>query len=293
MPNAGIRIAGRSNFSPNAPVTERDDLSNLGQISDIHVLSKYGLVPPDWRIKRDPLYHVQKYLWSCYENYVDRVPMMDALLIVGDIVEGTVQLRAEPRGHISDDEVDQLDGCEETLLPLCRKAGAVYFVSGTPFHDATGGRIEAVAARLKEKGINVVAWAGRRHAGQVLHLQWNGLMVNASHHNTRGWMWLAGSASRLAVLSAANEAARKTPRADVIIRGDLHTHLILKTLGKWVCYLPGWTMPNPHAIRKMEATRAYLATDIGGACMTYDEKLGIGWVDGLTYPLCESKVTVA
>lgn len=217
---------------------------------------------------------------------------METLLIVGDIVEGTVQLRAEPRGHVSDDEVDQLDACEETLLPLCRKADAVYLLHGTPFHDATGGRMEAIAGRLQKKGINVVQWNGRRHAGQVLNLKWHDLIINASHHNTRGWMWLGGSASRMAVLSAAAEAARKLPHADVIVRGDLHTSIKTETLGKWICYLPGWTMPNPHAIRKMEAIRAYLATDIGGACMTY-ENGAIGWVRGLMYPLCESEVHVA
>lgn len=268
-------------------------MSTLGLISDIHVLSKYGLMPPDWRTKRDPLLPMQQYLWSCYEDYVSRIPRLDTLIVVGDIVEGTVQLRAEPRGSASDDEVDQLDACEETLLPLCRKAGAVYLTAGTPFHDANGGRVEALGTRLREKGVNVVRYAGRRFAGQVLNLQWNNLIINASHHNTRGWMWLGGAASRIAVLSAAAEAVRKVPRADVIVRADLHTSLKMETLGKWVCFLPGWTMPNPHAIRKMEWTRVHLATDIGGAVMTYAEDGTIGWMRGLMYPLCESRIHIA
>lgn len=260
------------------------------------MLSRYGLIPPDWRTKKDVLRPVQEYLWSCYEDFLPRCPPLDALLIVGDVVEGTVQLRAEPRGHVSDDEVDQLDACEETLAPLCKKAKQVYLVAGTPFHDASGGRMEALGKRLKDACPNtdVRRWAGRRYAGQVLNLQWHGLNINASHHNTRGWMWLGGSASRMAVLSAAAEAARKLPHADIIVRGDLHTSLKVETLGKWVCYLPGWTMPNPHAIRKMEAVRAYLATDIGGAVMSYDDKTGaIGWLPKLQYPLATSEVHVA
>lgn len=238
---------------------------------------------------------MQDYLWGCYEDGVGRTPHLDALLLIGDLVEGTVQLRAEPRGNASDDEVDQLDACEYGLLPLCQKADLVYLIAGTPFHDANGGRLEALGDRLTKKGVNVVRWSGSpetpRYAGQLLNLRWRGLTVNASHHNTRGWMWLGGSASRMAVLAAAAEAARKLPHADVIVRGDLHTSLKVETLGKWVCYLPGWTMPNPHAIRKMEAVRAYLATDIGAAVMSRDEETNTtGWVGNLMYPLAESRV---
>ncbi len=269
--------------------------ARIGFVSDLHFLSRYGLMPPDWRQARDPLRPIQEYLWACFRDFTTSVPPLDALLIVGDVVEGTKQLRGEPRGSASDDETDQLDACEEGLVPLCKKAKQVYLVAGTPFHDATGGRIEALGDRLKAACPNttIKRWAGRRYGGQVLNLQWRGLTINASHHNTRGWMWLGGAASRMAVLSAAAEAVRKLPRADIIVRADLHTHLKMETLGKWVVFLPGWTMPNPHAIKRMEAIRAYLATDIGGAVMTVEEDGTIGWMRGLTYPLSRSEVYIA
>lgn len=258
----------------------------LGLVSDLHVLSRYGLVPPEWRRKRDPLRPIQEYLWQCFEDFVRRCPPLDVLVIVGDVIEGTIQVRAEPRGVVSDDAADQLEACEETLAPLVAKAKETYLVAGTAFHDSSGDRLEDLGRRL-----GTVRWApGKRHAGQVLNLEWRGLKINASHHQTRGWMWLGGAASRLAVLSAATEAARKLPHSDVIVRGDLHTSVKMETLGKWICFLPGWTMPNPHAIRKMEATRAYLATDIGGAVMALTHSREVGWLSGLTYPLCASEV---
>ena len=40
----------------------------IGFISDLHILSRYGLVPPGWRQKRDPLAPLQTYLWSRSEE---------------------------------------------------------------------------------------------------------------------------------------------------------------------------------------------------------------------------------
>lgn len=256
----------------------------IGFVSDLHVLSRYGLVPPEWRHESDPLAEMQRYLWQCWQHFIDAIPPLDALVVIGDVIEGTLQLRGVPRDHVSDDASDQIDAAEATLGPLVRKARSVYLVHGTPFHDGGGDRMEAIGERL-----DTVRWAGRRRAGQVLDLAWNGIVVNCSHHNTRGWMWLGGAGSRISVLAAASEAVGKAPRADVIVRGDLHTSLKVETLGKWVCFLPGWTMPGPYAIRRMEATRAYLATDIGGAVMTYGEN-GIGWHADLTYPLFQRRI---
>ena len=261
--------------------------AQLGLISDLHVLSRFGLVPPEWRQKRDPLRTVQHYLWGCYQDFVTRCPPLDVLLVVGDVVEGTVQLRGEPRGSASDDATDQLDACEETLRPLCAKAKRVYLVSGTPFHDAHGDRMEDLGRRLK-----TVPWApGNRHAGHVLNLRWQGLTINASHHNTRGWQWIGGATSRMAVLAAAAESAGKLPHADIIVRGDLHTFFAAQTLDKQIILLPGWTMPNPHAVRKMEAIRAYLATDIGAVVVSVS-KDGVA-VKPYMYPLCAGEVNIA
>jgi hypothetical protein len=260
-------------------------MTTIGLISDLHVLSRYGLVPPAWRRARDPLLPIQEYLWACYADFVARCPALDALLIVGDVIEGTIQLRAEPRGVVSDDESDQLDAAEETLAPLVGKARETYLVAGTSFHDGAGGRLEAIGRRL-----GAVPWAGGRYAGQVLHLEIAGKTINASHHQTRGWMWLGGAASRVAVLAAAAEAAAKLPHADLIVRGDLHSSLQAKVLGKWVCFLPGWTMPNPHAIKRMEAVRAHLATDIGAAVCIFGPDHTVGWLEGCTYPLARQEV---
>jgi hypothetical protein len=230
---------------------------------------------------------VQEYLWRCWQDFVSHCPPLDVLLVVGDVVEGTVQLRAAPRGNASDDAMDQIDACEATLAPLCAKTQKTFLIAGTPFHDSHGERMEDLGRRLKTE-----AWAsGGRYSGQVLNLQWRGLRINASHHMTRGWVWLAGAASRTAVLAAAAEAAEKLPGADIIVRGDLHTKVLARTLNKWVCFLPGWTMPTPHAVRKMEAVRAYLATDIGAVVMEYDGET-IGW-RSFEYPLAKQSVVRA
>lgn len=260
--------------------------ARIGFVSDLHILSRYGLVPTGWRQRDDPMRRVQSYLYSCFQHFVRTCPPLDVLVVVGDIAEGVVQLRAEPRGIATDDPVAQAKAATQVLRPLRDKAKKLYLVEGTPFHDGHGQLTQIVGDNLGAE-----RWAsGDRYAGQLLVLKWQGLNINISHHQTRGWMWLGGSASRQAVLAAAAEAARKVPRADVIVRADLHCQLVVRTLNKWVCFLPGWTMPNPHAIRKMEATRAYLQTDIGGAVMTKLEDGTIGWWPPETYQLAETRV---
>lgn len=209
------------------------------------------------------------------------------LVVVGDLVEGLIQLRAEPRGIATDDPVAQGRAAAKALRPLRDKAKRLYLVEGTPFHDGHGQVTEKVGDALGAE-----PWAsGKRYAGQVLNLKWNGLRINASHHQTRGWLWLAGSANRMATFAAAGEAAAKMPGADVIVRGDLHTKVLARVLGKWVCFLPGWTVPNPHAIRKMEATRSYLMTDIGAVVMELTDG-AIGWRH-FEYPVVRQRVVDA
>jgi len=262
--------------------------ARIGFVSDLHILSRYGLMPPGSRQQDDPLRGMQAYIWKCFQHFVRTCPPLDVLVVVGDVIEGTLQLRGEPRGTSSDDPVTQVNAAVTTLRPLRAKARKCYLLHGTPFHDAHGDRMEQLGERLETE-----AWgAGGRRAGQVLALEWQGLRFNISHHQTRGWMWLGGSASRQAVLAAAAEAARKLPHADVIVRADLHTQILMRTLGKWMCFLPGWTMPNPHAIRKMEATRAYLQTDIGAAVMTREDDGTIGW-RLFEYPIAQTTVCSA
>ncbi|GIW91542.1 MAG: hypothetical protein KatS3mg109_1974 [Pirellulaceae bacterium] len=253
-------------------------------LSDVHVMSRHGIVPPEWRQRSDPLRPVQEYIWDCWTDFVRSCPKLDNLVFVGDLIDGTIQLRGQPRGVASDDLIDQIEAATAVLTPLARKARQVYVVRGTPFHE-TGDAVEAIARGLP----NAVAWAAGRYSGHVLTLELGGLNVDISHHQTRGWMWLGGAASRLAVLSAAAEAAAKLPRADVIVRGDLHTYVLMRTLQKWICFLPGWTMPSLHAIQRMEATRAHLAADIGGLMMTIDRDGSVGWREWI-YPLYKREI---
>ncbi|HTS55886.1 MAG TPA: hypothetical protein VMH26_21660 [Burkholderiales bacterium] len=254
----------------------------IGFVSDLHILSRTGLVPPDWRMKRDPLAPMQAYLWDCFVDFRSRCPPLDILVIVGDLVEGETPTMKGTVGGVSDRYADQIEAATEVLGPLVKKSKETILVTGTPFHEDEHV-VEDIGSKLRTR-----KWAtnGRRHSGIILDLTFRGQRINCSHHQTRGWMWLGGAASRIAVLSAAAEASAKFNGADVIVRGDLHTSVLQQTLGKWVCFLPAWTMPGAHAIKSMEAVRAHLATDIGAQVMTVTEDGDLAWSGNkFHYPL--------
>lgn len=234
----------------------------IGLVSDTHCFSRYALTPPQYWPAGGagvlPEARILRYLWACWRDFVRRCPPLDVLIHVGDVIEGEVT-RRDALDALSDDLNLHYLAARDTLRPLVRKARSFWVVAGTPAHE--GKHHEVVEAVARDLGAE--RWAAQRSTGLVLELRVGPLLLNATHHMTRGALYMGSLADRTALLAAAAVAEGHTAEADLIVRAHLHMPHVSHAYGKWVILQPGWKMPNPYAYRKIEYYRAHATLGLG------------------------------
>lgn len=248
----------------------------LGIVSDLHVFSRYGLIPPaHLSTAKLPTATVHEYLWKCWEDFCTRCPRLDALIVNGDWIEGENPTKRDAMDAVTDDENLQIDAAVETLRPLREKATDFWVVRGTPWHE--GKHFTAVESAARQLDAN--RWTDKRYTGLVLEGSFHGLSLNVTHHMTTGAIYAGTLATRTNLFAAAAELLGKTIPADVIIRSHAHMKFIGKTLGKWVVQTPAWKVVNPYAIKRMEYYRANLLSDIGALVLTTEGHGDVSWTE--------------
>jgi hypothetical protein len=239
-------------------------VARIGFIGDLHALSRYALVPPRFRPQADrPTSRFYGYVWECWEHFCKHCPPLDTLVVNGDSLEGETPTQRSPNDALTDSILDQADAAVDILKMIRPKVKRLWLLRGTPFHDQKHFEaLELIGEKVKAE-----PWTDRRRTGEVLDLKWQGFGFNISHHQTGGWLYLAGGADRMALMACAAEAQGKTLKADVIVRSHLHQKRIVQAHSKWVILLPGWKLPNPYAVQKMEYMRAMESCDLGAVLM--------------------------
>lgn len=250
----------------------------LGLLSDLHLLHKFGLVPPRWRLRGarrvDPTYAVQNYMWRIWREFCAWFPPCEVSIVNGDAIHGE-DFKDGGRWVTSPDPDDQATALVETLEPIRSKLGRLFVLRGSPYHEGKSSEaIEAAARALRAE-----QYWGPKHTGYVLDLDWHGLRINASHYMTRGFLYRGTAGDRTSMLHNIAEHLAKVNPADVIVRAHLHMKYISKSHGKWVFLQPGWTCLNPHAIRTMEWSRGSVMSDIGAAVLETDASGGVKWLE--------------
>jgi hypothetical protein len=245
----------------------------LGVVSDLHALSQYGLVPPDWWSQKHPTRALYQHLWRCWEHFCEACPPLDVLLVNGEAIEGETPTSRAAREAITDDLEQQADAAVVALRPLRQKASRLYVVRGTPFHEGK----HAQAAERVARELDAERFPSGYATSHVLDTMVGSLRMNAAHHMTRGWQWLAGGADRTAAMARLAEATGKLPRADLIVRSHLHRLVIAYVHGVWVLFTPAWKVVTPHAEQVMEYTRASALSDIGSVVAEIHEDGTIRW----------------
>lgn len=194
------------------------------------------------------------------------LPRLDAVIINGDLLDGE-NVQGAGRGCITSDPADQARAAVVLLTPLRKKCQKMYLVRGTPYHEgASHEGLELVGSELKcEK------WgAAGRYSDLVLERTWRGHTINATHHQTTGFIWALGAASRMAAFASVAEADKGIPRADIVVRSHTHTDGIAFVNGRWVILTPCWSFVTPYAIKKQEYYRATATNALGAVVVTDD-----------------------
>lgn len=189
-------------------------------ISDTHCGHRVGLTPPDWQLrfssqaemKRNKWANFQHESWKWFEAKKKEIGKVDLLITAGDTVDGE-GYRSGGIEQITTDMNIQVDMATAVIKSI--NAKNVVMVSGTPYHTGDGADFEEAVAR------NVKATKYGDH-------EWidvNGVMFDVKHHADSSSVPY-GSATPLLkewFLNGIWAEENEQPRADILLRGHVHT----------------------------------------------------------------------
>ncbi len=246
-------------------------------LSDLHVGSLYAPWP-EGGVRTDAATPTvvqpseeQRALLECWQHMVRTVPKLDLVILNGDTIDGE-----SPKEHgryiCAPSPYDQARAAAMLLRPLREKTRDLAITFGTAYHEGTGSE--------------AVRWLARELEAQGPFLSYTttlgGKLIQASHHQTRGWVYLSGSVERTILFTLAAASIGRAPRVDILIRSHLHAKRIVHAYGAWGVMTPAWKLLTPYTEAKMELSRATLLSDIGAIYIEISPS-GAIHIDGDTF----------
>lgn len=238
-------------------------------VSDLHVGSVYGLMPPTFRstsgcsVSANP---GQVYLWERWNEFLSLVPKrVDAVVFNGDLIDG-----AQPRQRGTElcfpTLSDQVDACLDVIAPLLSKSKKHIVVAGTEYHDGRAAEeLESLAARIG--AIENPTGFGRR-TFEAVDIDVGGVVINFSHGiSVASGLYRATPADREGVWSALAGKDGKALRADVVVRAHAHIFVHVEHASKHIVINPCWQLQTRY-MRKNSAYRTL--PDIGATLIHID-----------------------
>ncbi len=266
-------------------------------VSDLHVGSIYGILPPKFVTSAgaEILPNVgQKYLWQCWEHAAANVGAVDVLVVNGDAIDGKQQAQEGTEICLPLLE-DQSEAAYQCLDYLQRAINfpKIFCVAGTEYHDQRAAReTEVIAQRIGAQRYQGMGTG--RYCREVLDLEVNGAILNFSHGTSiAGGLYRATPPDREAVWSALSGKQGKAARADAVIRSHAHHFVHVEHPSKHALITPCWQLQT-RFMRKNSVYR--MMPDIGYVVVSIDpdaKKLGDDpcIISKKLYPLPEPKVT--
>jgi predicted phosphodiesterase len=243
-------------------------------LSDTHPGSIYGMLPPNFvGSNQQPVGQnaLQKYTWECWLDMIRWAGQVDAIMIVGDVVEGK-QFKSHASELCLPLVSDQEQASIEVFTPLidATKPKKLFFIKGTFYHDDEMGRsVDNVAKALKAttyEGLGVGTYAK-----EVLDIDIEGVPFDFSHGiSVSGGLYRAVAIDREALWSAIAGKTGKAPKADVIVRGHAHYFVHVEHVTKHAVILPAWQLQTSF-MRKHSRYR--MIPDLGAVLFTVDSSL--------------------
>lgn len=242
-------------------------------ISDTHVGSIYGLMPPGFASSDDRevlLNPGQKHLWKCFEHLCSEVSKLkiDVVIHNGDSVDGPQQAQrgTELCLPLAGDQVEAAIMAMQKLLDAAGNP-TFYAIQGTEYHGGKGEReTEAFA-----KGLNAVPFSGLgtgKYSRDALDLDIDGVVLNFNHHiQGAGGLYRATAADREGVFSAIAGKDGKMPKADAVFRSHLHYFVHVEHASKHITITPAWQLQT-RFMRKLSLYKCL--PDIGALIVTVD-----------------------
>jgi len=284
---------------------------NLLLLSDLHIGSIFGLLPPDFvandgsEVRQNA---GQQYLWECFSDMISWAAgfHIDAIFINGDLIDGR-QPKSQGAELCLPLPNDQEEAAVFTLRFLRNKLKKLlklepeveiptYVVQGTEYHDGRGAsELESIAARLNAVEYQCLHGTGR-FTREVCGVNFDGVNVNLAHHvGGGGGFAKSGGIDRELLWSAIAGVEDRALRADLLCRSHLHYFVHLEKPTQHAVITPCWQLQT----RFMRKRSVYsLRPDIGAVIAHLDPSEKAAGRDPIAiskmlYPLPEFKLHAA
>lgn len=226
-------------------------------LSDLHVLSRYGLVPPSHWLAGDgetlPSSHFYEYNWACWQRFCHDCPPIDVAIINGDLIEGETPSRKSVLDAITDDLLQQAQAAVETVGLLRDKIKELWIIRGTAFHDSRHYEPLEIAAR----DLGAEKWTKNRYTGLVWDAEWRGLKINALHAMSGNAIYQGTVMDRELLFAAAAAGVENADKVEIFARAHIHSPGKFESAdGRWLIITPSWKSINQYVIERIGLHRA-------------------------------------
>ena len=217
-------------------------------LSDTHCGSLSGLTPPAWQSSDEATQKIQSYLWDFYISTVVGLGGIDAVVAVGDLIDGK-QRKSGGRGLSTTDRLEQVK-MARTVLEVTN-APQIHIVTGTAYHVGDSESWEEVLANLVRA----------ETVGPRLALQHGDYSMIFRHAIDRSSVPHGKATAPLRALmwNKLNAARGMEPQADLCVFGHVHYHVFAGD-----AYGTALTLPA-----------LQLGTEYGAACVDGDYDVGL------------------
>lgn len=211
-------------------------------ISDLHVMSYWGLIHPDYLAKdirtgtRDAKYDMNgplDFSWNLWQNMTRECRNVSAIIVNGDIIDGVNKNNV---GAVCNN--DPMEQCKMAtmLLEMLPIDVPMYLTKGTKYHCGDDFVAEQVIAEMLD-----VTYAPEGIIEEC------GIRIFANHFSPHGQYKAAALERKINQVAAAEKYYGKI---DVLVRSHNHAFSATMTTDHLAVMTPGWQHKTPYAIDK-------------------------------------------
>ncbi len=227
----------------------------IGVVSDLHVGSIYGLMPPGFETSAGSVASLnigQRYLWDCWTDARKRIGKLDALILNGDVIDGRQSRQGGSEFALPMLE-DQSEAAVRSMRYFTATSGnrnvQIFCLQGTTYHDEEAGReMEVVAQRL-----SAVQYSGLgtgRYCKEVLDLTLDNVTLNFAHGiSVSSGLYRATAPDREALWSALAGKEGRSLKADCVVRSHAHYFCHIEHPTKHAIITPCWELQTRYMRR--------------------------------------------
>lgn len=183
-------------------------------ISDLHSGHLVGLTPPAWWVSKErsrTLRAVQEEMWRFYEATLAVLQPIDALLVLGDCIDGA-GYRSGGTEELTTDHEEQCSMAGTAIREA--RAKKIVMCHGTPYHVGKGGEAyERQIAREVDATIGGHEWAEAHGVVFDLKHKVGSSSIEHGRHT---------AVARERIANLLWNDRQLAPRANILLRGHVH-----------------------------------------------------------------------